>query len=171
MLSIFKNIYKWLLPLFLVGCSLSTGLEQYTVKSPFNQEEEEQNFIVAYALEQSLKLKRSDSGLFYAVEGGDLDNRPDSASVLSVAYKTTTVLGGDIVSSASAEIPFVFSMDSPTIAGWKEAISLMGVGSKGVFLLPSRLGYGPDGNGEIPGETILRLDIELLTKENKKKVN
>ncbi|HQF48902.1 MAG TPA: FKBP-type peptidyl-prolyl cis-trans isomerase, partial [Flavobacterium alvei] len=36
-------------------------------------------------------------------------------------------------------------------------------GGKGILLIPSDLGYGPDGAGPIPGGSALIFDINLIT--------
>lgn len=144
------------------GCALTAGVEQYRIEQPFNQEEEDQNFIVAYALSNSLKLKRTESGLFYKIEGGDMEYRPGVGSLVTVAYTSTLPEVDVLVSSSTPEAPFTFRMDDPLIPGWKEAVGMMGLGSKGVFLIPTHLGYGEEGNGEIPPNSVLRLDLEIL---------
>jgi len=49
------------------------------------------------------------------------------------------------------------------IAGWDEGVTLMSVGEKGLFILPSGLAYGVRGaGGAIPPNAILIFEIELL---------
>ena len=48
------------------------------------------------------------------------------------------------------------------IAGWTEALRLMGVGSKWRLYVPSELAYGAQGVGSIPPHSVLVFDVELL---------
>src|SRR5690606_41186537 len=48
------------------------------------------------------------------------------------------------------------------IAGWTEALQLMGVGSKWRLYVPSELAYGAQGVGSIPPHSVLVFDVELL---------
>lgn len=48
------------------------------------------------------------------------------------------------------------------IPGFNEALSLMHVGDRGTFFIPSSLGYGPKGKGPVPGGATLVFNIELL---------
>ena len=38
----------------------------------------------------------------------------------------------------------------------------MRVGGKAVLTVPSELAYGPDGVGQIPGDSALQFEVELL---------
>ena len=49
------------------------------------------------------------------------------------------------------------------IPGWTEGIPLFKKGGKGKLLIPSALGYGPNGTFGIPGNTVLIFDIELIS--------
>jgi len=49
------------------------------------------------------------------------------------------------------------------IAGWDEGISLLKVGDKARFVIPSDLGYGSRGaGGVIPPDATLIFDVELM---------
>ncbi|MBH8557031.1 FKBP-type peptidyl-prolyl cis-trans isomerase [Hymenobacter negativus] len=48
------------------------------------------------------------------------------------------------------------------IAGFDEGVSLMHVGDKAEFLLPSALGYGTKAVGSIPANSVLRFEVEVV---------
>jgi len=50
------------------------------------------------------------------------------------------------------------------IEGWQESIVKMQEGSKARLVVPSNLGYGPEGQPQagIPGNAILIFEVELL---------
>lgn len=48
------------------------------------------------------------------------------------------------------------------IEGWQEGIPKLKKGGKGTFFIPSALGYGPYGSGDIPANAPLIFEIELV---------
>ena len=49
------------------------------------------------------------------------------------------------------------------IAGWTEGIQLFKEGGDGILLIPYNLGYGINGNGSIPGASVLIFDVKLIS--------
>ena len=53
------------------------------------------------------------------------------------------------------------------IPGWTEALQMMSVGSKWQLVIPSNLGYGAKGAGDlIPPDSTLIFDVELVSIDN-----
>jgi FKBP-type peptidyl-prolyl cis-trans isomerase len=67
-------------------------------------------------------------------------------------------------SSRDRNQPFSFVLGTGSvIAGWHQGVNGMKVGGTRTLLIPSSLGYGPQGNGSaIPPNAALVFDIELL---------
>lgn len=57
---------------------------------------------------------------------------------------------------------FLFGFGNQVIPAWEEALSTMKVGGKRLLLVPPQLGYGSKGSGEIPPDTTVKYEIELV---------
>lgn len=83
-------------------------------------------------------------------------------------YKLTLTNDTVIDDSRKRDAPLVDKYPSKRfIPGFNEALSLMHIGDRGVFLIPSSLGYGPKGKGPVPPGATLVFDIELLDTREK----
>lgn len=110
--------------------------------------------------------RRLPSGLYYVPVAPNPTGTPATAGkTVSVRY-TGTLLDGTVfdASAKHGNEPFDFVLgEGKVISGWDEGIALMHKGEKGVLLLPSALGYGPEGAGsDIPPNAVLRFEVELL---------
>lgn len=106
----------------------------------------------------------TESGLQYKViEEGEGD-RPTDSSMVTVHYEGKLLDGTTFDSSYERGEPIEFEVGQ-VIPGWTEAIQLMRPGAKWQVFIPSDLGYGERGtpNGEIPPNSVLIFDVELLS--------
>lgn len=128
-------------------------------KQEANQKEIDQKTISNYIDENELEAKFTDSGLYYTVSSEGAGKQPNFSSTVTVAYKGYLTDGQIFDESTSDGITFQLSN---VIKGWQEGIPLYKEGGKGTLLIPSALGYGPQGNGSIPGNAVLLFDIHLI---------
>ena len=106
------------------------------------------------------------SGLQYEVLTAGAGNKPSLGSSVTTHYHGTLINGTVFDSSYQRGQPATFPVNG-VIAGWTEALQLMGEGSKYRLYIPSDLAYGKRGAGrDIPGDTALIFDVELIKVNN-----
>ena len=106
------------------------------------------------------------SGLQYEVLTEGSGKKPGLGSSVTTHYHGTLINGTVFDSSYQRGQPATFPVNG-VIAGWTEALQLMGEGSKYRLYIPADLAYGKRGAGrDIPGDTALIFDVELLKVNN-----
>ena len=88
--------------------------------------------------------------------------KPKATDQVRCHYEGTLVDGTLFDSSIQRGEPAVFGVNQ-VIPGWVEALQLMSEGAKWKLYIPSDLGYGARGAGEmIPPHSTLVFEVELL---------
>jgi FKBP-type peptidyl-prolyl cis-trans isomerase len=110
--------------------------------------------------------QRLPSGLYYVRTSTDTTGvKANAGQTASVLY-TGKLLDGTVfdASSKHGNTPFDFALGrGQVIPGWDIGVARMHKGEEGVLLIPSALGYGPDGAGsDIPPNAVLRFDVKLV---------
>jgi FKBP-type peptidyl-prolyl cis-trans isomerase FklB len=111
-------------------------------------------------------VKTTASGLQYEVVTEGTGPKPGPADTVTVNYKGTLVDGTEFDNSYKRGQPISFPVNG-VIPGWTEALQLMSAGSKYKLYIPSRLAYGMNDNGPIPGGSVLIFEVELLSVKGK----
>ncbi|MFK7813022.1 MAG: peptidylprolyl isomerase [Maribacter sp.] len=109
-------------------------------------------------------FESTDSGLRYKIiQKGD-GVKAESGRNVSVHYEGSLLSGQVFDSSYKRNEPISFQLGvGQVIKGWDEGISLLQVGDKARFVIPSDLGYGGAGaGGVIPPNATLIFDVELM---------
>ena len=103
------------------------------------------------------------SGLQYRIlNEGSGDTSPEPSSVVTVHYLGKLTNGLEFDSSYKRNQPASFPVNG-VIPGWTEALQLMKEGDKWELIIPSELGYGSKGAGNIiPPDSTLIFEVELL---------
>lgn len=103
-----------------------------------------------------------ESGLQYEILTQGNGQKPAATDSVKCHYHGTLIDGRVFDSSVQRNQPAVFGVNQ-VIQGWVEALQLMPVGSKWRLYIPSHLGYGERGAGELIGpNTALIFDVELI---------
>ena len=88
--------------------------------------------------------------------------KPELTDTVSTHYHGTLIDGTVFDSSVDRGVPAEFPVNG-VIAGWTEALQLMGVGAKWRLVIPPELAYGERGaGGVIPPQATLVFEVELL---------
>ena len=95
------------------------------------------------------------------ITSGTGDKSPRNNSVVTVHYKGTLINGKVFDSSYDRGYPEAFRLNE-LITGWQIALTQMHVGDHWVVYIPWELGYGKQGNGNIPGYSTLIFEMELI---------
>ncbi|KAA5539511.1 FKBP-type peptidyl-prolyl cis-trans isomerase [Adhaeribacter rhizoryzae] len=111
--------------------------------------------------------KRMPSGLFYVEQTVGTGVQAKVGNIVSTNYRLTDLTGKQLDTSYGKS-PYQFQLGTPgsPIFGYQQAVSLLKVGGKSTFYLPSGLAYGTTGSPPgIAPNTILIFEIELLAAQ------
>ena len=108
---------------------------------------------------------KTDSGLMYKFLDNKNSNKPSKGEKVKVHYKGMLLDGTVFDSSFKRNQPIEFTLGiGQVIKGWDEGISLLGIGDKASFIIPSDLAYGESGaGGVIPPNATLLFEVELIS--------
>ncbi|MGB1611628.1 MAG: peptidylprolyl isomerase, partial [Flavobacteriaceae bacterium] len=112
----------------------------------------------------SAGFQQTDSGLRYQIIQEGAGQQADAGQTVSVHYKGQLLDGTVFDSSYKRQQPIDFVLgQGQVIPGWDEGVSLLKVGDKARFVIPSNLAYGSRGaGGVIPPDAVLIFDVELV---------
>ncbi len=132
--------------------------------------EDEDTKIQNYLEKHEIKAVRTNSGLYYSIETKGMGNTPEHGDKVTVHYRGTIMDGGDFDSSYERNAPFTLTFGKgQVIKGWEEGLNYFPAGSKGTLYIPSTLGYGERGIGNlIPPHSTLVFEIEVLKVQSEK---
>jgi len=103
------------------------------------------------------------SGLQYKVlqSGPSGAASPDRNDLVRVDYEGALTDGTVFDSSFSRGQPYVTTAEQ-VVPGWTEALQRMKIGDEWMLYVPPELGYGAQGQGNIPPNSVLVFRIKLL---------
>jgi FKBP-type peptidyl-prolyl cis-trans isomerase FkpA len=123
--------------------------------------------IQAFLKTNNLTGIKTNSGLYYVITSEGNGKSPSVGDEVNMNYTGMFLDGKKFDSNLDSSFGHVTPLKFPlgqgrVIRGWDEGIMLLKKGTKAKFILPSAIGYGANGSGQIPANTILQFDVELL---------
>jgi len=108
-------------------------------------------------------VKTTPSGLQYVVVSEGSGRSPKPTDRVKVNYTGTLVDGKEFDSSGKMNKgqPVEFAL-SNVVKGWAEGLQLIKKGGKVKLFVPPELGYGPTTRPNIPSNSVLVFDVELV---------
>lgn len=178
--SVFKGHEDQRPPFIAKGSSLVFTLKIINVQSLEEAMNEVKNAETVaankYIADNKLNVTTTASGLKYIITQPSIKRKPLTGDTLLVNYTGRTLDGKVFDSSIKEEAekaglnqpgrnyePLqVIVGTTPIIKGWDEGLLLLNEGAKAELIVPSSLGYGSDGSGDIPPYSTMVFDLELV---------
>lgn len=111
-----------------------------------------------------IEAESTTSGLYYRIIEPGNGQFPSAGDEVAVFYRGY-LLDGFVFDSRQRPDPAIeFSLNN-VIAGWREGIPLIDKGGEIQLFVPSQLGYGDRQAGNIPPNSVLIFDVELIDFE------
>lgn len=124
-----------------------------------SQKEKDTDKIKEYLRENNLEGQSTDSGIYYIIEKKGTGPSPSDSSMITVEY-TGKLLNGEIFDQGLETFPL-----KDLIKGWKEGMKLFNQGGKGKLFIPSTLAYGEKKVSNIPPNSVLIFEVDLIYVE------
>jgi len=124
-----------------------------------DQAKKDDEIIKKYIADNNLNAIATGTGLYYIIDNQGLGDDCNSSSNVKVSYKGYFTSGNVFDQSSVDGISFNLQN---VIQGWTEGIPYFKEGGQGKLLIPSKLGYGSQGNGSIPGNSVLIFEVKLI---------
>jgi FKBP-type peptidyl-prolyl cis-trans isomerase len=127
-----------------------------------------------YLAERGIPAEKLSSGMYYQRLQQGTGDKPTLGDTVRVHYTGNIIYSYVFDSSRFRDSPFQFVLGATgsggVISGWTIGVQEMRLGERGIFFMPSYLGYGTSGSPQdrttglrsIPPNSILIFDIELL---------
>ena len=104
------------------------------------------------------------SGLQYLEEKAGDGPAPNIGDIISMHYVATLSNGTELFSSYKMNQPAITAWGKKKLLpGWEEGIGLMKAGGKSKFVIPPDLAFGAKGDNQIPPNSQIILEVELLS--------
>ena len=144
-----KLLFLLIIPVCLFSCK----------KSSVDQALIDHETILKYIKDSSLVADSTASGLYYVIADSGVGVYPNSLSYVTIYYKGYLTNGTIFDQTAGAPASLLLNQ---VIPGWTEGMQKIRKGGKIKLLIPSALGYGSTTHGEIPANSVLIFDIQLV---------
>lgn len=126
---------------------------------------EEMSTLQSYLNSNKISVAPTATGLYYIETKKGTGVQAAPGKTVEVHYTGTLLNGTKFDSSFDRNKPFEFVLgQGQVIPGWEEGIAMMKEGGKAKLIIPSKLGYGENGQGSrIPPSATLIFEVELIS--------
>ncbi len=142
------------------GCSKSDNKCNYpdsVITAPANEVQAINNYLAA----DSIIALQHPSGFFYKITSqGSGQSIVNLCSNVTIRY-TGKLTDGTVFDKTAPGNTATFILGD-LIIGWQKGLPLISKGGTITLYIPPSLGYGSSANGNIPGNSILIFDVELV---------
>lgn len=151
--------YSVALVFLLTGCLKGSDnkcqYDECALKAPAAEIQAVQDYLTA----NNITATQHCSGVFYRVENAGTGTRPNACSYVLANYKGMLTDGH--VFDQSSQGPIAFSLDG-VIRGWTNGLQQVKAGGRIILYIPPSLGYGSRAVGDIPANSILIFEVDLV---------
>ncbi len=145
---------------FILSAICCIALVACSEDSDTDQLETDRKIIEQYLKDNNLTATAHPSGLYYSITEPGTGGSPSTSSRVIVRYKGY-LTDGTIFDETTGNQTRAFQLSS-LIPAWQIGIPLLKKGGKGKFFVPSGLGYGSSATDDIPANSVLIFEIELV---------
>src|SRR5215203_3267196 len=153
-----------LISLVLINCKKNdsdSGPQQCTydscaIKAPAAEIQSVKDYLAT----NSITATQHCSGLFYKIENAGTGVAPNACSYVTIKY-VGKLTNGTIFDQTQGNNTYSNYLTS-LIRGWTNGVPYIKTGGRIILYIPPTLGYGSQGSGPIPANSVLIFDIDLL---------
>ncbi len=124
------------------------------------QPEMDDKIIQRFLIINNLIAQKDASGLYYIITSVGTGISPSVTSTIEVKY-TGYLVDGTVFEQTETDKTSTFLL-AGLIKGWQIGVPFMKKGGKATLFIPSGLAYGNYTSGNIPANSVLIYDIELI---------
>ena len=118
--------------------------------------------IERYLAENNIEAETDESGIRYTIKEQGTGDKAKFGATVSVKY-TGYFLDGTTFDTNVGKDSFEFVIgQGKVVQGWEIAFKLFNKGTDATIYIPSRYGYGSNGNFAIPANSVLVFDVRVI---------
>ena len=151
--------------MLLIGfIALFISCEKTEFYNPYSQLQEDIAILDKYLEENNIDAVKSSSGLRYVIHDAGIGTIPRRGNQLKVHYTGTLLDGFEFDSSYERGEPITFTFGyGQVIQGWDEGLGYIAERGKMTLYVPSVMAYGTKSTEEIPANSNLIFEVELIS--------
>jgi len=156
---------KKVLSILIVAIIFTIGCKKDDEVDPAVQLALDKVKIQEYLIANNITATQTSSGLFYVIENeGTGTEYPSATSTVTIKYRGY-LLDHTVFDETTGNTTKSFNL-SVLIEGMREGIQLLKQGAEGRLFIPSTLAYGTVGTDNIPENSCLIFEIEIISFSN-----